>query len=161
MFYIFVNNLADLTKYLFLFFVLYIVWFVQVSFVYPSRPNDPILSRVDFALKAGTVTALVGSSGAGKSTIASLLLRYVLIALCSRIIPKSYSSWWASCACCQVIWPCRRLYPRRRGRSQAAQPHFLSQPHVHRQPRTGPRMTTLSALSSFMLTSSHPCWNIQ
>lgn len=93
-------NLADLTKYLFLFFVLYIVWFVQVSFVYPSRPNDPILSRVDFALKAGTVTALVGSSGAGKSTIASLLLRYVLIALCSRIIPKSYSSWWASCACC-------------------------------------------------------------
>lgn len=35
-----------------------------------------ILQGLDLTLKCGTVTALVGSSGAGKSTVVQLLARY-------------------------------------------------------------------------------------
>lgn len=40
------------------------------------REGEPILSGIDITLAPGTVTAVVGSSGAGKSTIARLLLRF-------------------------------------------------------------------------------------
>lgn len=46
----------------------------RVSFRYPGR-REPALSEVDLELAAGEMVALVGSSGAGKSTVASLLLR--------------------------------------------------------------------------------------
>ena len=45
----------------------------RVSFRYPSRLH-PALEDVDLELAAGETVALVGQSGAGKSTIASLLL---------------------------------------------------------------------------------------
>jgi len=45
----------------------------RVSFRYPGRPR-PALDDVELELAAGETVALVGSSGAGKSTIASLLL---------------------------------------------------------------------------------------
>jgi thiol reductant ABC exporter CydD subunit len=45
-----------------------------VSFAYPARP-EIILDRVDLELRPGETVALVGPSGGGKSTIASLLLR--------------------------------------------------------------------------------------
>lgn len=45
----------------------------DVHFSYPSRPEVPVLQGVSLQLKAGTVTALVGPSGGGKSTIASLV----------------------------------------------------------------------------------------
>jgi len=44
-----------------------------VSFAYPARPA-PVLDCVDLELRAGETVALVGPSGGGKSTIASLLL---------------------------------------------------------------------------------------
>jgi ABC-type transport system involved in cytochrome bd biosynthesis fused ATPase/permease subunit len=44
-----------------------------VSFVYPSRPA-PALKSVDLELRPGETVALVGRSGSGKSTAASLLL---------------------------------------------------------------------------------------
>ncbi|KAK6135293.1 hypothetical protein DH2020_030935 [Rehmannia glutinosa] len=40
----------------------------DVHFSYPLRPDVEILQGLDLTLKSGTVTALVGSSGAGKST---------------------------------------------------------------------------------------------
>jgi ATP-binding cassette subfamily B protein len=46
----------------------------QVSFRYPGAPYD-VLSDVSFELPAGTMTALVGMSGAGKTTLTKLLLR--------------------------------------------------------------------------------------
>ncbi|WP_437679776.1 ABC transporter ATP-binding protein [Sorangium sp. So ce131] len=46
-----------------------------VRFSYPSRRDVPVLKGIDLSVKPGEVIALVGSSGAGKSTIASLLLR--------------------------------------------------------------------------------------
>jgi ATP-binding cassette, subfamily C, bacterial CydD len=46
----------------------------EVSFAYPARPGT-VLDRVDLELRPGETVALVGPSGGGKSTIASLLLR--------------------------------------------------------------------------------------
>jgi ABC-type multidrug transport system fused ATPase/permease subunit len=50
--------------------------FENVNFSYPSRPGSSVL--IDFSLKipSQTTTALVGSSGAGKSTIVALLQRF-------------------------------------------------------------------------------------
>jgi thiol reductant ABC exporter CydD subunit len=45
-----------------------------VSFAYPARLGA-VLDRVDLELRPGETVALVGPSGGGKSTIASLLLR--------------------------------------------------------------------------------------
>jgi ATP-binding cassette subfamily C protein CydCD len=49
--------------------------FDDVSFTYPGRLR-PALSEVSFAVPAGATVALVGPSGAGKTTIANLLLRF-------------------------------------------------------------------------------------
>ena len=48
--------------------------FNNVSFNYDG--NDRVLKDVSFNMKKGTVTALIGSSGAGKSTIADLIPRF-------------------------------------------------------------------------------------
>ncbi|KAG9911541.1 putative ABC transporter, partial [Aureobasidium melanogenum] len=46
----------------------------NLSFSYPSRPEQTVLKNISLLIPAGETTALVGSSGSGKSTIASLLL---------------------------------------------------------------------------------------
>ena len=51
------------------------VRFENVRFTYPGRTR-PALADVDFAVPAGATVALVGPSGAGKTTIANLLLRF-------------------------------------------------------------------------------------
>ncbi|MFJ7508251.1 ABC transporter ATP-binding protein [Peribacillus simplex] len=48
--------------------------FQCVDFAYDE--SVPVLSNLNLTMKAGQVTALVGSSGAGKSTITSLLIRF-------------------------------------------------------------------------------------
>lgn len=50
--------------------------FQNVSFNYPTRPDFSVLKSVSFIANPGETVALVGSSGSGKSTIASLLLRF-------------------------------------------------------------------------------------
>jgi ABC-type multidrug transport system fused ATPase/permease subunit len=50
--------------------------FNAISFNYPSRPDFTVLKSVSFKAEAGKTIALVGSSGSGKSTIASLILRF-------------------------------------------------------------------------------------
>ena len=52
------------------------VTFEHVSFAYPSRRGQQVLTDVDLEIKPGEVVALVGPSGAGKSTILSLLYRF-------------------------------------------------------------------------------------
>ncbi|CAF1554487.1 unnamed protein product, partial [Adineta steineri] len=50
--------------------------FDNVSFSYPSRENVTVLNNLKLIARANQTTALVGSSGCGKSTCISLLLRY-------------------------------------------------------------------------------------
>ena len=49
--------------------------FKNLTFAYPSRPNENVLRNIEVRIPANQMVALVGASGAGKSTIASLLLR--------------------------------------------------------------------------------------
>jgi len=52
------------------------VRFERVTFHYPSRPETPALRDFTLDVQPGETVALVGSSGAGKSTVFQLLLRY-------------------------------------------------------------------------------------
>ncbi|HPG89385.1 MAG TPA: ATP-binding cassette domain-containing protein, partial [Hyphomicrobium sp.] len=50
--------------------------FENVTFAYPNRPKASALQSVNFRVARGETVALVGASGAGKSTVLSLLLRF-------------------------------------------------------------------------------------
>jgi len=52
------------------------ITFADVSFSYPLRPETQALDHVDFHVKPGERVALVGPSGAGKTTIFAMLLRF-------------------------------------------------------------------------------------
>lgn len=51
------------------------VEFHNTTFSYPTRPESKILNALNLSIRAGEVIGLVGGSGGGKSTIASLLTR--------------------------------------------------------------------------------------
>ncbi|HEY3344302.1 MAG TPA: thiol reductant ABC exporter subunit CydD [Anaerolineaceae bacterium] len=55
----------------------YTLRFEQVSYTYPGNAEAPTLVDVSFELAPGRQVALVGSSGAGKSTVAQLLLGFL------------------------------------------------------------------------------------
>jgi len=50
--------------------------FQNVSFAYPSRKDVTVLKDITFHVRNGEQVALVGPSGAGKTTIGALLLRF-------------------------------------------------------------------------------------
>jgi len=52
------------------------VSFESVSFHYPTRPDSLALDRFDLRIAPGETVAIVGPSGAGKTTVFNLLLRF-------------------------------------------------------------------------------------
>ncbi len=52
------------------------IGFEGVNFCYPSRPQTPALQDFTLHIKAGETVALVGPSGAGKTTVFQMLMRF-------------------------------------------------------------------------------------
>ncbi|MES2617426.1 MAG: ABC transporter ATP-binding protein [Bacteroidota bacterium] len=52
------------------------ITFTNVAFSYPSRAEVQVLKDISFTVSKGQQIAIVGSSGGGKSTIASLVLKF-------------------------------------------------------------------------------------
>lgn len=52
------------------------VEFRDITFRYPSTPDGFVVNRLSLTVNAGEVVALVGPSGAGKTTLANLLPRF-------------------------------------------------------------------------------------
>jgi ATP-binding cassette, subfamily B, bacterial len=52
------------------------VAFEGVRFTYPARPGQPVLEGISFHVKRGETVAVVGPSGAGKTTLFSLIQRF-------------------------------------------------------------------------------------
>ena len=50
--------------------------FEDVTFCYPSRPDAPALDGVSLTIEPGETVAFVGPSGAGKTTVIQMLLRF-------------------------------------------------------------------------------------
>lgn len=50
--------------------------FEHVGFAYPGREEVEVLKDIDFSISAGQKIALVGASGAGKTTLSSLIFRF-------------------------------------------------------------------------------------
>ncbi|KAL1836186.1 hypothetical protein VTJ49DRAFT_5467 [Mycothermus thermophilus] len=70
----------------------------NISFAYPTRPNITVLDNFSLRVPAGKVTALVGQSGSGKSTIVGLIERWYnpssgVIKLDGRPIDKLNLNW--------------------------------------------------------------------
>ena len=53
------------------------VVFDKVSFAYPDNKQDLVLNQLSLHIKPGEKVGLVGESGVGKSTLVSLLLRFI------------------------------------------------------------------------------------
>lgn len=51
----------------------------NVSFFYPERPTITVLDNISLQIPKNKVTAIVGSSGSGKSTIVGLLVSVVTL----------------------------------------------------------------------------------
>ncbi|KAF2639503.1 P-loop containing nucleoside triphosphate hydrolase protein [Massarina eburnea CBS 473.64] len=65
------------------------IFFDDVAFSYPSRPNVPILEGFSARFEAGKVTAIVGPSGSGKSTLVSLIQRWYDLLGTTALLPPN------------------------------------------------------------------------
>src|SRR5215831_3957861 len=49
--------------------------FRQLTFAYPTAPDDPVLTDISLHVPAGSTLAIVGATGSGKTTLAALVAR--------------------------------------------------------------------------------------
>lgn len=49
--------------------------FKDLTFSFPTRPNTPVFRSINLHIKPNSITAIVGRSGCGKSTVGTLLMR--------------------------------------------------------------------------------------
>ena len=73
--------------------------FDRVSFSYSANPEAPALTDISLRIPAGSMTAIVGASGAGKSTIADLLLGLIVpsrgsVLIDAEVLDSSRVSAW-------------------------------------------------------------------
>ncbi|KAF0477233.1 multidrug resistance protein MDR [Gigaspora margarita] len=52
------------------------IQFKNINFIYPTRHDDKTLNNISLDVEPGSIVAIVGSLGSGKSTIVSLILRF-------------------------------------------------------------------------------------
>ncbi len=57
------------------------ITFDDVSFSYPSRPEQPVFRNMSLNIEPGECVAFVGKSGAGKTSLTMLVLRFYDVAL--------------------------------------------------------------------------------
>lgn len=70
------------------------VQFEQVRFNYPTRPELEVLKNINLHIPAGEKVALAGQSGAGKSTIIQLLLKFYPVENGAILVDgKNISEW--------------------------------------------------------------------
>ncbi|CZT49091.1 probable leptomycin B resistance protein pmd1 [Rhynchosporium secalis] len=63
--------------------------FDSVTFAYPSRPHVKVLDSLNIEIESGKITAIVGASGSGKSTIVGLLERWYELDEERFLLPES------------------------------------------------------------------------
>ncbi|MGL4993047.1 MAG: peptidase domain-containing ABC transporter [Bacteroidales bacterium] len=71
----------------------------NLSFRYNQMSKSDVLKNISFVIPKGKVTAIVGSSGSGKSTIIKLLLKYYIpsngsMTVCDNNLSDIDSIWW-------------------------------------------------------------------
>ncbi len=68
--------------------------FSNVGFSYPTRPEMEVLKDINFKISSGEKIALAGHSGAGKSTIIQLLLKFYEVNKGSILVDEKPLSEW-------------------------------------------------------------------
>ena len=97
----------------------------HVGFKYDPHALQKTLDDVDFRIPAGKVTAIVGASGSGKTTVVKLLLGYYPalegeIRIGDAPIGRYSLKWWRRQ--CGVACACRRAWGTRRGMRTGIRP---------------------------------------
>lgn len=82
--------------------------FRDVTFSYPGA-SAPVLHKISFELERGTTTAIIGSTGSGKSTLVNLIPRLVDVTdgqvLVKGVDVRRYGP--------EILWSCIGLVPQR------------------------------------------------
>jgi ATP-binding cassette subfamily B (MDR/TAP) protein 1 len=119
------------------------ITFKNVAFSYPSRPNVQVLDGLDLKLPAGKVTAIVGSSGSGKSTIVGLVQRWYELAGTTAIEKANIATSSLVAAGEEQTQKSKRFWQRKSDSDKEKKPEKVSdQPKKDEEVNLGPNTCT-------------------